>query len=147
MSIKFKYIRDPTLDRRFKRTDRRWKFRSAAYVRTAAKRSMRKRKGVAPAGQPPSRHQGGLARGLRFVVPDSGPAVVYVEKRYGQGGGRHVHSPIGRLTEFGGATMVTYREARRSELRNYKRRPFLNPALRNAQGQLSQFYAEAWNQF
>lgn len=58
--------------------------RQGALVRTVMKRSMRKRKGHAPAGQPPYRHQGSLAK-IEFAYDPKTQSVVIGPAKLGNG--------------------------------------------------------------
>lgn len=58
--------------------------RKGALVRTIMKRSMRKKKGHAPAGQPPYRHQGNLAK-VEFAFDAKTHSVVIGPAKLGNG--------------------------------------------------------------
>jgi hypothetical protein len=93
-------------------------------IRLAAVRSIRKRQGPAPAGQPPHTHTRRLPRAIKYAVEKSRQAVVI---------GPDVESlgTAGKAHEHGGR----YRRER------YPRRPFMGPALEKTKTRLPKFWA------
>jgi hypothetical protein len=93
-------------------------------IRLAAVRSVRKRKGPAPAGQPPHTHTRRLPRAIKYAVEKSRQAVVI---------GPDVESfgTAGKAHEHGGH----YRRER------YPKRPFMGPALEKTRPRLPKFWA------
>ena len=93
-------------------------------IRLAAARSIRKRKGPAPAGQPPHTRTRRLPRAIKYAVEKQRQAVVI---------GPDVESigTVGRAHEFGGK----FRGER------YPKRPFMGPALEKVSYRLPKFWA------
>lgn len=93
-------------------------------IRLAAVRSIRKRKGPAPAGQPPHTHTRRLPRAIKYAVEKRRQAVVI---------GPDVESlgTAGKAHEHGGR----YRGQR------YAKRPFMGPALEKTKDRLPKLWA------
>lgn len=93
-------------------------------IRLAAVRSIRQRKGPAPAGQPPHTHTRRLPRAIKYAVEKARQTVVI---------GPDVESfgTAGKAHEHGGR----YRRER------YPKRPFMGPALEKAKDRLPKFWA------
>ena len=105
-----------------------------AYVRTAARSSIRKRKTISEPGQPPSSHVGTLRR-LIFFGYDTGKRSVVVGP-----------TPFGNtaeappLLEYGGRAR---RKDRRDRVRTatYRPRPFMGPAFEQEKPKLPAMWA------
>jgi hypothetical protein len=97
---------------------------TAAAIRLVAKRSVRKKKGPAPAGQPPHTHTKRLPRAIKYAVEKQRGRVVI---------GPDVESfgTAGKAHEHGG----TYKHER------YARRPFMGPALEKTKERLPRMWA------
>jgi hypothetical protein len=100
--------------------------KAGAYVRTAAKSSIRQRKAISAPGRPPSSHTG-LLRKLIFFGYDSGRKTVVV-------GPMRLNQKTGaapQALEHGGpSTVVTGRRNRRRSRRiRVQARPYMGPAL------------------
>jgi hypothetical protein len=77
--------------------------KAGAFIRTTARRSLRRRKGPAPPGQPPHSHTGLLKRFLFFAYEPASDSVVIGPARLNKPGA----AP--RVLEHGGKTMVQQR--------------------------------------
>lgn len=93
-------------------------------IRLAAVRSIRKRKGPAPAGQPPHTHTRRLPRAIKYAVEKQRQTVVI---------GPDIQSlgTAGKAHEHGGH----YRRER------YPKRPFMGPALEKTKERLPKLWA------
>jgi hypothetical protein len=98
--------------------------KAGAFIRTAAKTSIRKRKGTAPPGRPPHSHEGSLRKLILFGYDRSSDSVVV-----GPVGFKRGTAP--RALEHGGETVVRSRKRGRLVSRKVKiaARPFMAPAL------------------
>lgn len=99
--------------------------KAGAFIRTAARTSIRKRKGSAPAGSPPHSHEGSLRRLILFGYDKSSDSVVV-----GPVGFEKSIAPS--ALEYGGRTTVTGKGRGRREPRVVKiaARPYMDPALK-----------------
>jgi len=100
--------------------------KAGAFIRTAAKSSIRKRKAISAPGQPPSSHTGLLKRFIFFGY-DAGRKTVVV-------GPMRLNQKIGaapEALEHGGAsTVVTGRRGKRRKRRiRIAARPYMGPAM------------------
>lgn len=93
-------------------------------IRLAAVRSIRKRKGPSPAGQPPHTHTRRLPRAIKYAVEKQRQRVVI---------GTDVQSfgTAGKAHEHGG----------RFRGERYPKRPFMAPALEKTKSRLPKFWA------
>jgi hypothetical protein len=89
---------------------------AGAFIRTRARSSMRRRKGISSPGQPPSVHAGQLKDRLYFAYDPSARSVVVGPERYAK-----AEAPP--LLEFGGTA------TRKGKPAQYRPRPFMAPAL------------------
>jgi len=110
--------------------------KAGAFIRTAARTSIRKRKGSAPAGKPPHSHEGSLRRLILFGYDRHSDSVVV-----GPVGFKNSTAPS--VLEYGGPATVTRRRGGRGgrggrdgrsgrpESRTVKiaSRPYMGPAL------------------
>lgn len=115
------------------RATRRVLSKFGAYVRTAAKSSIRKRKGASEPGKPPSSHTGLLKRYLYFGYEPDRQSVVIGPARMNVKSGS-----IPETLEYGGTTTIRSGRYRTNEgKRRFKStrrvqiaaRPFMQPAL------------------
>jgi hypothetical protein len=98
--------------------------KAGAFIRTAARTSIRKRKGSAPAGGPPHSHEGSLRRLILFGYDKTSDSVVV-----GPVGFKSSIAPS--ALEHGGPATVTRRRGGRRESRvvQIASRPYMGPAL------------------
>lgn len=113
----------------------------AAFVRTAAKSSIRKRKRYSAPGKPPSSHAGHLRRLIYFDFDRKsddmiiGPLIFGGAKRTGAVANVikvEAHDTVPNTLEFGGTVTVTRRTGwlrTQKRVRHVKTRPFMRPAL------------------
>lgn len=104
------------------RAKRRVLPRAGAFLRRRMRSSIRKRKGVAPPGSPPSSHRGDLRRLIVFGV-DRDEGAVYVGPLLFR---RRGSTTGAALLEFGGTAPAPGFGAR---LQRYAGHPFAGPAL------------------
>ena len=97
---------------------------AGAFIRTAARTSIRKRKGSAPPGKPPHSHEGSLRRLILFGYDRANQSVVV-----GPVGFKNSVAP--RALEHGGTTVVLSRRRGRLQTRKVRiaARPYMAPAL------------------
>lgn len=101
--------------------------KAGAFIRTAAKTSIRKRKGSAPPGAPPHSHEGSLRRLILFGYDKPNDSVVV-----GPVGFKKSEAPS--VLEYGGETVVLRRVGGRggkltSQKVTIAPRPYMAPAL------------------
>jgi hypothetical protein len=112
--------------------------KAGAFIRQTARNLIRKRKGSAPPGQPPSSHEGSLRRLIYFGYDPTSDSVVV-----GPVGFRN--SPAPHALEFGGQTEVK-RRRRGKVVRSrvtIKERPFMGPALEKERPSLPKRWANS----
>ena len=143
-----------------KRTDRakrRAMSRVGGFMRTTARRSMRKRKKPSPPGRPPSSHQGDLRRHLYFAYEPERETVVVgpvgfsrsdtpaVLERGGSVRVRNRLVPVGRgvTRGAGGRFQSNRRMVRFSGSLRIKARPYMGPANEKTSGRLPGEFAKA----
>ena len=103
------------IDRKVATAKRRAMSRFGAFVRTRARSSIRKRKAIAPSGEPPSSHEGSLRRLIFFALDPVTDSVVIGPVSFRAG-----EAP--RLLEHSGRTI------RRGKPAFYRGNPFMQPA-------------------
>ena len=102
--------------------------RAGAFIRTSAKGSIRKRKGISRPGNPPHSHQGDLRRLILFGYDRSTDSVVIGPVGF-------KGSPVPHALEYGGPSVKAAIRHRRGRARRVKiaitvkPRPFMGPAL------------------
>ncbi len=98
--------------------------KAGAFIRTAARTSIRNRKGSAPPGKPPHSHEGSLRRLILFGYDRASDSVVV-----GPVGFKRSSAP--NVLEYGGPATVMRRRGGRRESRTVKiaARPYMGPAL------------------
>jgi len=108
------------------RANRRNLSKAGAFIRTAARHSIRKRKGASPPGSPPSSHTGLLRRFIFFGYERSRQTVVVGPMRLNQKAGA---APA--ALEHGGTSVVVEGTRRRRRKRpvRIRARPYMGPAL------------------
>jgi len=125
LRIKNLFFDKPAVVRKVDATTRRVLSKFGAFVRRAARSSIRKRKRVSAPGQPPSSHTGLLKRFIWFGYDPRKESVVIGPARLSQNG----RGEAPALLEYGGVTPVTHRGKRRQG--KVRPRPFMNPAFEN----------------
>lgn len=111
----------------YRRQRRRWLFRNAGYIRTIARRSMRRRKKPALPGEPPSIHDGALKAGILFAVGNEKAVIGAVLAK----------SRAAAALEHGGlSSRITSKGKRKRFV--VQAFPFMRPALAKAAPQLPQ---------
>ena len=95
-----------------------------AFVRTRARTSIRKRKGISPPAGPPSSHTGLLKKFLFFSYDADRKSVVIGPARLGS----TVDPAALPALEYGGRSSVVNRKGRRRRI-SVRPRPFMGPAL------------------
>ena len=116
----------PKVIRAVDRTTRQVLSKFGAFVRTAARSSIRKRKRASAPGQPPSSHTGLLKRFIYFGYdPHQQSVVIGPTKINAQG------QDIPHVLEYGGPSAVVRRRRgkRTSRTVTVAARPFMHPAL------------------
>ena len=105
-----------------------------AYVRTASRSSIRKRKAISEPGQPPSSHVGTLRRLIFFGYDTGKRSVVIGPTPFGS----TAEAPP--LLEYGGRAR---RKDRRGRVRmaTYRSRPFMGPAFEQEKPKLPAMWA------
>lgn len=107
--------------------------KAGSFIRQSARSSLRRRKRIAPPGEPPSVHTRNPVATLKniwFVFdPNSKSVVVGPMKLNGsklQGSDR---ATVPALHELGGTAIVVDRRTKRRRRAKYARRPFMGPAM------------------
>ena len=101
--------------------------KAGAFVRTAARSSIRKRKRISAPGQPPSSHTGLLKRFIFFGYDSARKTVVVGPMRLNQ----KVGAAPEALEHGGRSTVVSGRRGRHRKRRiRIQARPFMGPAMR-----------------
>jgi len=96
---------------------------AGAFIRTAARTSIRKRKGTAPPGKPPHSHEGSLRKLILFGYDRASDSVVVGPVGFAK-------STAPKALEYGGETVVHQRRRGRLVSRKVRiaARPFMAPA-------------------
>lgn len=111
--------------------------KAGAFIRTAARTSIRKRNGTSRPGRPPYSHTGLLRRFILFGYDRSSDSVVVGPVGFGR-------SRAPNVLEFGGVTERPRWWRRRREQRRWVRvraRPFMGPALEKERDKLPALWA------
>lgn len=124
MRIKDVFFDRAAVTRSVDAAKRRVLSKAGAFIRTAARTSIRKRKGSAPPGKPPHSHEGSLRRLILFGYDRTNDSVVV-----GPVGFKNSVAP--RVLEHGGTTVVLSRRRGRLQTRKVQiaARPYMAPAL------------------
>ena len=109
-----------------------------AYVRTAARHSIRKRKAVSKPGQPPSSHAGQLRDFLWFAYDTERRSVVIGPARLSDKPG---NAP--EALEYGGHSQAAVGPGRRLRTINIAKRPFMGPAYEQEKDKLPSMWANS----
>lgn len=121
VNIDFSYFFDrPAVVNAMSKANKRALSKAGAFIRTNAKRSIRKRKKVSQAGQPPSSHSGELRKLIFFSYDFKNDSVVIGPLLYKAKGQSQT---VPNLLEKGG--VQTYKKKKR----RYAARPYMKPAF------------------
>jgi hypothetical protein len=107
-----------------------------AFVRTAARSSIRKRKAISQPGSPPSSHVGTLKRLIYFGYDAQRQSVVIGPTPL------HGQAEAPPLLEYGGDTRGKDRRGKNVRM-SYKARPFMGPAFENEKKSLPSLWASS----
>lgn len=124
------------------RATRRVFSKFGAFVRTAARSSIRKRKRISAPGKPPSSHQG-LLKKLIFFGYDREKQTVVIGPELLHG---KATAGATELLEHGGRTTVRGKRGRRARRRivaTYTPRPFMGPAFEKEKPKLPAMWADS----
>ncbi|MCC7409172.1 MAG: hypothetical protein IT442_13985 [Phycisphaeraceae bacterium] len=116
------------------KTTRRVLSRFGAFVRTTAKRSIRRKKGGSAPGSPPHSHEGSLRRLIYFGFDPGKRSVVVGPVPFGKG-----EAPS--LLEHGGTT--TLKRRGKTLAAHYRQRSFMGPALEAEKSKLPAMWADS----
>lgn len=112
--------------------------RFGAFVRTRARTSIRKRKGISLPGGPPHSHTGLIRRFLFFAYDRDRSSVVIGPARLN----RVVDPRALPALEYGGASTMEPRRGERRSIR-VRPRPFMGPALAKERPQLPRLWRDS----
>lgn len=139
MRIKLLFFDRQTVVRAVGKAKRAALSKAGAFIRTAAKSSIRTRKGSAPPGQPPHSHTSLLKRFIFFGYDPGSDSVVVGPARIN----RTTDAP--HTLEFGGTTVVE--RGRKGKIRKLKvriaPRPFMGPSLEKERPNLPKTWANS----
>ena len=108
-----------------------------AFVRTAAKSSIRKRKKISQPGQPPSSHVGTLKRLIFFGYDTDRRSVVIGPTPFR---GKAEAPP---LLEYGGNARRRDRKTKSIRTMRYRARPFMGPAFEKEKSKIPALWAKS----
>jgi len=127
MRIKDVFFDTAKVKRSVDKATRKALSRAGAFIRTTARRSIRKRKGISKPGNPPSSHEGDLRRLIFFGLGPDKRSVIIGPVKFNQRG----NAP--QALEHGGFTTILKRnhKTRKFEVKQVRiaARPFMAPAL------------------
>lgn len=120
----------------------RYVTKAGAFIRSDARRSIRKRKRPAPPGKPPANRTGTLKHFIRFAVDKSHPISVVIgpeliaSQRDSQ-----------KTLELGGSVKrdIFSKGGKRQSTVFYKPRPYMGPAYEKTEPDLPALFAAAFN--
>jgi len=140
MAVKKMFFDRKAVTRRTDRATRRVLSRFGAYVRTAARSSIRSRKRTSEPGQPPSSHTGLLKRFIFFAYDPQRETVVI--------GPMPLNQKVGNAPEaleHGGASVVVegLRRSRRKRRVNIRARPYMRPAFEQEKPKLPAMWRDS----
>lgn len=137
LRVKHLFFDTPAVQRAVGKAKRAALSRAGAFIRTTARRSLRRRKGAAPPGSPPHSHVGLLKRFLFFAYEPASDTVVIGPARLNKPG----EAP--HVLEHGGKTLVQRRRRGKVVRRRVtiEARPFMGPALEKERPQLPKRWA------
>lgn len=125
------------------RENRKKLMRFGGFTRLTARRSLRRRKKISSAGQPPHTHTKGK-QNLKFILfayDRASESVITGPVKFNSSDKTQSDKTIPELLEKGGSATVIRRGKKRKA--TYKPRPFMAPAFEKAQQELP----EIWRQF
>jgi len=130
----------PKVARAVDKATRRVLGRFGAFVRTAARSSIRKRKRISRPGEPPSSHGGLLKRYILFGYDQARRSVVIGPMKLNQKVG---NTP--EALEHGGTSVIAYglRRNRRQKRVKIRPRPYMGPAFEREQPKLPAMWANS----
>lgn len=128
----------PAVTRAVDRTSRRALSKFGAFVRTAARSSIRPRRRISQPGQPPSSHVGLLKRFIFFGYDRSRKSVIVGPAKLSKPEPR-----VLELLEHGGRTRRRNLRTKQLEMQNYRARPFMGPALAKETPKLAPLWRNA----
>jgi len=133
------FFDDEAVTRRVDAAARRVLSKFGAYVRTAARHSIRKRRKVSAPGKPPSSHVGDLRRLIFFAYEPRTKNVVIGPAAFGAG----VAPALLEQEHVAGTTRLVAKRDRRGRLRRmrYRARPFMGPAFEHESPKLPAMWA------
>lgn len=139
MQIKTLFFDKPTVLRAVDKAQRAGLSKAGAFIRTAAKRSIRTKQGSAPPGRPPHSHTGLLKRFIFFGYDPTTESVVVGPARVN----RTTDAP--HTLEFGGTTTIKRRRKGKVCARGVRvaPRPFMGPALEKERLNLPKTWANS----
>lgn len=119
VNIDFKYFFDkPAVQKAAGKSSKKALSKAGAFIRTTAKRSIRKRKKISKPGFPPSSHSGELKRLIYFSYDMKNDSVVIGPLLFKSGD----QPTVPNVLEFGGIKKY------KGKKRNYEARPFMKLA-------------------
>ena len=136
LKLKAMFFDSPAVLKAVDRATRKVLSRFGAYVRTAARSSIRKRKAVSQPGQPPSSHVGTLKKLIFFGYEPQQKSVVIGPTPFR---GAAEAPP---LLEYGGRGRHKNRRGR-SRTVTYRPRPFMGPAFEKERPKLPAMWADS----
>ena len=119
------------------RATRRVLSKFGAYVRRAAKSSIRKRKAISAPGKPPSSHTGLLKRFILFGYDPAKRSVVIGPLRLTRGG----RGDAPRALEEGGTSRMVRRGGKKRV--KIKARPYMGPAMEKEEPKLPRMWRDS----
>jgi len=140
MAVKRMFFDRKAVTSRVDRATRRVLSKFGAFVRRAAKSSIRKRKRASAPGQPPSSHSGLLRRFIFFGYDAGKRSVVIGPQRLNQKVGDAPHA-----LEYGGISTVVEGTRRKRRKRRVKisARPYMGPAFEQERPKLSAMWQDS----
>lgn len=139
--IRHLFFDSPAVLKATDRATRKVLSKFGAFVRTAARSSIRKRKAPAPPGAPPSSHLGLLRKFIFFGYEPQRRNVIIGPERLGQKLGDAPHA-----LEHGGTSRVTGADRRKRRVVRTVRieaRPFMGPAFEKEKPKLPALWANS----
>jgi hypothetical protein len=140
MRIKSLFFDRPKVILATDRATRRNLSKAGAFIRQAAKTSIRPRRGTSPPGSPPFSHEGSLRRLILFGYEPTTKTVVVGPVRFKRG-----EAPP--LLEFGGSARRRRRARKTGKEQTYtaryQPRPFMGPALQKELPKLPDLWARS----
>ena len=139
MDFKRMFFDSKTVRSKTDRATRRVFSRFGSYVRQTARRSIRKRKKRAPAGQPPSSHLGLLKRFIFFGYDVVRRSVVIGPLRLTKKGRGKAPSVL----ETGGRITIFSKKKNRQVQGTVRARPYMGPAFKKEQSSLPSLWRDS----